>query len=138
MFKKGLLIVWISILIINTICIGITFIGWLQCGPLYKCTENEKVYISKKLNLDYDFDYILVHDNHLENRVVVICKNKIPFFNLLSGVETVLRREENPQLFEELKTKYQHSDLIEIPDVYTPYIIIYILIGLSYFFIRKH
>lgn len=138
MFKKGFFIVWIAILIINTICIGITFVNWLQCGPLYKCTINEKEYISKKLNLDYDFDYILVHDNHLENRVIAISKNKFPFFNLLSGAKTILKREDNPQLYEELMTKYQHSDLIEMPDVYTPYIVIYILCGLSYFFIRKH
>ena len=79
----------------------------------------------------------MIRDNHLENIVIIIVKNRIPFFNLLSGTRIIIEKQTQPQLYEEIKQKYQNSEQVELPNVYVPYVVIYTLCGLSYFFIKE-
>lgn len=137
MLKKIGFSIWICILVLNTICIGITFMSWIKTGPAYKCNASEVAYINEKLGTNYDFDYMMIFDNHLENRIIIIEKNKIPFFNLLSGTKIIIEKQQNLQLYEDIKYKFQNTELVELPNAYIPYLVVYILLGLSYFFIKE-
>lgn len=120
---NSLKITLIVIIFFNMLFIFITFKNSHSIANLYKCSEKEKEYIKNRINMNYDFDYIYVQDNHLANQVMVVVKNKIPFINVYNGTQILVKKKENVDLFSYIKTIYEKGKLIDSLTLYRPFII---------------
>ena len=136
---KAFYIILIIILFINSMCMLVTLINSYSLGDLYRCSKHEQEYIKKRLNIDYNLEFLNVKDNHLENKVEIIIKNEIPFLNVYSGT-FIIKKNENSQLYEYIKEKYEYArfnnELIKYSELYMPYKIIYIIIILIYVLLK--
>lgn len=133
-------ILLICIISVNTICVFMTFKTSLSIGDLYYCSEKDKEYIKRKININYDFDYVYAADVFSKDyRVVVVKKNLIIFPNILSGVEIISQEygSKDSEIYKYVEEKMQRNDLVKISKFYIPFIIIYIITILLYIFINN-
>lgn len=148
MFKRVIIYIiytiWILILTVNTIFLFLTWKNTLLIGNLYKCNDYDKKYVKENADIDYDFDYIsvgMVFDD--DYRVIAVKKNFINFPNIISGTDIIVQVIESEEwkidnkVYNYFDEKLESAQKVDENMFYTPLIIIYIICGILYIFIKR-
>lgn len=132
--------IWLVSLIFNTIFVFITWENTLVLGQLYYCSEQDKNYIRQNIDIDYDFDYISVGLTfHNDYRIIAVKKNFICLPNIITGTETIIQinQKGTSEVYNYFEQKLENTEKISENIFYEIHLIIYIVCGISYIFIKK-